>query len=73
MTFKQASAFKFPFGKHKGMTLDSIASTDDGLRYLDWARGLDNLYPETRQALTAYLDDPSIAKDLDVALKHGKE
>jgi len=63
-TFKQAAAFVFPFGKHKGKTLDKIASTDDGLKYLDWARGLDNLFPATRAALKTYLDDPAIKREL---------
>lgn len=65
MTFKEAAAFKAPFGKYKGKTFDEIAMSDKGLKYLDWMRGLDNLYPATRAALAAYLDDPAIKKELD--------
>ena len=28
-----------PFGKYRDKTLDEVASSDDGLRYLDWAAG----------------------------------
>ncbi len=66
MTFKEAKNFAFPFGKYKGQTLDKIASTDRGLAYLDWARGLDNLYPDTKAALEAYCSDPAIARELQI-------
>lgn len=66
MTFKDAAAFKMPFGKHKGCCLDAIASDDDGLKYLDWLRGeRGSTRSDIDQALAAYLDDPSIKKDLE--------
>ncbi len=67
MTFKDASQYVVFFGIHKGETLDQIASTDKGLRYLDWligssiASGNKNL----RQALEIYLGDPAIQKELE--------
>lgn len=67
MTFKEAAEFKLPFGKHKGSSLDKVATDDDGLRYLAWLRGVreeeGQSYPLDR-ALSAYLDDPAIKKDL---------
>lgn len=68
MTFKEAQDFVMPFGKYKGRSLDSIASDDDGLRYLDWALGNMDLYARTKEAIEAYLADPGIKKELD-ALK----
>ncbi len=56
--------FILPFGKHKGLSIDKVAETDEGLRYLDWMRGLGDLKPPLRAALDAYLGDPSIAEDL---------
>ena len=65
MTFKDAAATVMPFGKHKGRTIDAIASNDDGLRYLDWLTG--ERQGQTTQldiALAVYLRDPSIQKEL---------
>lgn len=57
-----------PFGKYKGRTLDSIASDNEGLRYLDWVRGQDWLRDQLKEAIDEYLDDPVNARDLDAAL-----
>lgn len=67
MTFKEAAAFKMPFGKHKGCCLDAIAANDAGLKYLDWLRGEmgENDTRDVARAVRTYLDDPSIAKDLE--------
>lgn len=68
MKFSEASAFPMPYGKYFGRTLDDIASTDAGLLYLDWVRGITK--PERPDlnplylALRAYLDDPTISKDV---------
>lgn len=74
MPFAEAANFVLNFGKFKHLpkeqrTLDKLASTDSGLRYLDWLRGslhercLDwQVY--TRDALDAYLSDPAIAREL---------
>lgn len=65
MTFEESKNFRMPFGKYKGKTLDEIAKTDEGLRYLDWLRDSPNLWIEMREAIEAYLGDASIAKELD--------
>lgn len=62
--FKVAKSYRMPFGKYKGQTLDDIASTDDGLRYLDWLAGEDIRGP-LKDALEAYLDDESISTELE--------
>jgi len=73
MTYSEAAAFVMPFGKHAGRTLDDIATSDAGLRYLDWLRGerekpgpgpRGGLPDVVLSALVAYLDDPAIKSDL---------
>jgi len=64
MTFEEAKTFTMPFGKHKGKTLDEIAESDRGLRYLDWAVGEFDA-GSVRGAIEVYLDDPSIRKELE--------
>jgi hypothetical protein len=66
--WKWASTFKMPYGVHAGRTLDSIASDDDGLRYLDWMRGEKDAEEDggmVAQALRLYLDDPAIKRELN--------
>ena len=65
MTFSDAAKFVMPFGKYKGRTLDGIASDDEGLRYLDWLRDERKGVNEVDEALVAYLDDPTIQKELE--------
>lgn len=75
--FKKAAQHVLMFGKFKTLplnqrTLDAIASTDEGLKYLDWLRGALHEHcldwqMETRAALDVYLDDPAIAKELKEA------
>lgn len=64
MTFAKARVFVLNFGKHKGETIDDIARTDEGLKYLDWLAGLKRLHPATLDALVSYLQEPSIAGEL---------
>lgn len=64
MTFAEASAFVLVFGKHRGQSIDTVAMTDDGLRYLDWLRGTANHHSLPYKAVCVYLDDPTIANDL---------
>jgi len=64
MTFTEAKTFVLPIGKFKGKTLDKVASTPDGLRYLDWLLTAD-LMPATMEALETYMMDSSIQKELD--------
>lgn len=57
-----------PFGKYKGMPIDRVAKTDNGLRYLDWlygAKWLPKDYPKVFEAVSAYLKDPTIQKEVD--------
>jgi hypothetical protein len=63
--YDKAAATVIPFGKHIGKTIDKIAETDDGLMYLDWARGAWTNKPDLLRALTAYLGDPAIKADLE--------
>ena len=65
MTFAQAQQFVMPLGKHKGKTLDDIASTDEGLKYLDWIVGEGFLWDRTEEAIKTYLADPAIQRDLN--------
>ncbi len=64
--FNQAKKYVMPFGKHKGETIDSIASTDEGLKYLDWLYGevTTSSVPQLRVMLKIYLEDETIAKEL---------
>ena len=64
MTFKEASETVMTFGKDKGKTVDEIAKTDDGLKYLDWIAHSISLYGDIVEALRVYLNDPSIKKEL---------
>lgn len=67
MTNKEASLVKIPFGKYKGQAIDSVASSDNGLRYLDWLydqrQGSSN-FKEFNEALDIYMNDPSIKEEI---------
>lgn len=67
MDFARAARTEVPFGKHKGQTLDDVASIDEGLRYLDWMVGCDWLFGQFKAALETYLADSSIAKEVEAA------
>jgi uncharacterized protein (DUF3820 family) len=77
--FRAAAAHVLPFGKYSGKTIDKIAETDEGLRWLDWLRGEietgrlhagnEQMQTEIRKALRDYLDDPAIAGDLAKLVK----
>ena len=67
MSFSEAAKFVMPFGRHRGKTLDGIASDDKGLQYLDWLRGerdLEKQQTKLDSALHAYLDDDTIKNEL---------
>lgn len=64
MDFEIAKEYIMPFGDYKGSTLDSIASSDEGLLYLDWMRD-NNITEPLKTPLNIYLDDPSIQKELE--------
>ena len=69
--FSEAKAAVITFGKHRGTTIDKLAQDDDGLRYLDWLYG--EMAKERQHgakahffdALKAYMEDPSIKKELE--------
>ena len=66
MEFREAQQVTVPFGKYKGRTIDDAASTDQGLLYLDWLRGeRSSEDSEFDAALSTFLDDASIARELD--------
>ena len=71
MNFKEAESTVLPFGKYRDRTIDSVASTDEGLRYLDWLIGQDNLYGEFKEALEVYLGDQSIQEEVVKAVEDG--
>lgn len=61
-----------PYGKHKGKTLDAVASTNGGLIYLDKQRErewLRETHPELAETINAYLEEPAVARELDQALR----
>ncbi len=71
MTFTEAAAFKMPWGQFRGKALDDIASDDEGLRYLGWLHDQGIKDPRVRPAVVAYLEDKTIAKELErVKFKH---
>ena len=60
-----------PYGKHKGRTLDDVASTGGGLLYLDKQRDRDwvrETHPGLAEALNTYLAEPAVARELERAL-----
>ena len=61
--FAKAKAFILSFGPYAEKSLDQIAETDDGLRYLDNLNGkISGGY--LGLCLDTYLNDPVIAKEL---------
>ncbi len=65
VTFKEAQGFRLMFGKYRGETLDDIASTDEGLKYLDWLLGESDANAHSYPYLSAYMNDPSIKRELE--------
>lgn len=75
MDFPAAKHFVLPFGKHQGRAIDEVAQTDEGLLYCSWPRDqMDEDPPhfgmgrDTHVALTIYLEDPLIARELSELL-----
>lgn len=68
MTFDKAKKFKIPWGDYKGQAIDDVASTDNGLRDLDklfgWMQEKKHR-SAFRTALSVYLSDDSIKRELD--------
>ena len=72
MTFAEAANATIPFGKHLGSRIDDVAKTDDGLRYLDWMRTCNIRSRRFSLALTTYMEDESIQRELAEAMAKGK-
>jgi len=68
MTAKEAGGIVVRFGKFKGQSIEEIAISDEGLKYLDWIVGQDFCYPETKEAIQIYLGQPGVQKDLESLL-----
>lgn len=59
--------FKMTFGRYNGQTLDAIASTDEGLLYLD--RIVDDIRsPVLKRVVVTFLDQPDVQQDIRAAL-----
>jgi len=64
MTQSKHGDTQIPFGKYRGRTIDQVAKSDAGLRYLDWLRGVAEK-TWLKDALDGYLNDPAMARELD--------
>lgn len=60
--------YVMPFGMHKDETLDEIAATDEGLRYLDWAAGEFD-YGTAGSAIRAYVAQDVIQREIAKVVK----
>ncbi|MAF05115.1 hypothetical protein [Herbaspirillum sp.] len=69
MTYQEAAMTVIHWGKHSGKTLEEIARTDEGLLYLDWARGAGYGSRSCQEALGAYLADADVETELARALE----
>lgn len=69
MAFSEAQNYKIPFGMHKDRTIEDVASTDDGLRYLDWLMGKSSLYGRFKEAMGVYMNDPTIKLEVEKAIE----
>ena len=56
-----------PWGKHKSKTIDAVAESDDGLLYLDWARG--QWTGPIRDAIDEYLSTDAMVTELAEAME----
>ena len=63
------SDYIMEFGKYVGRTLDEIASTPEGLRYLDYIVSQHTLRYSTKVAIEAFLADPVVSLELELALE----
>ena len=67
ISFEQAKDYVLKFGppEFRGLTLDRIATYNDGLRYLDFVVGQPWLHADTRDHIIAYLSNNGIKRDLE--------
>lgn len=60
-------SYRMPFGKFQGKTLDEIASTREGLLWLDWAAG--ELDGTAGDRIRQYVALPGVAAAIDDAME----
>ena len=65
ITTEQAGGFVLGFGKYRGRSIEQVAGTDDGLRYLDYVVGQDWCFPDTKEAIGLYLAQDHIRRELE--------
>ena len=66
--WQKAADFVMPFGKFKNRSLDNIASSDEGLKWLAWlhnARKEEGRCSQVDTMLKRYLSDKTIQKELE--------
>lgn len=68
MEFDEAGKVFLPFGQYEDQAIDDVAKTDEGLRYLDWVITCVRA-PRVKEALQIYLNDPTIAREVEAALE----
>lgn len=61
--------FTMPFGKYEDQTLDTIASSEEGLLYLDWLVGQDWLRNPLKRTIATYLAQDDVRAELDRLLE----
>jgi hypothetical protein len=70
MNSEKSCKFQMTIGKHKGKTLEEIATKyTDGPGYLDWMVGLHNLSDDLKEALECFLDIPWVKELVDRAVE----
>ena len=67
MRFEDAQEFDMPFGKYKGLSIDQVSMTNEGVLYLDWLIGED-LYGTFQDALESFMEDPMVQRDVKIAM-----
>lgn len=63
------SEYRMSFGKYKGKSLDQIASSKEGLRWLDWAAGEFDPTSSAGAAIRMYVSDPQVQREIEEALE----
>lgn len=61
--------YRMAFGKYEGKSLDEIASTKEGLRWLDWAAEAFDPTSSAGAAINMYVTDPQVQREIEEALE----
>lgn len=59
--------FRLTFGRYNGQTLDEIAQSDEGLKWLDWMVGI-AYSSDLKLALKIYLSQPDLQRRIDLLI-----